>query len=129
MHTMPSHAAEDSMLHWLALSCAQARTRKGRKQVHIAAEISVHQSTIDRFEDAASWPRNPDEIVGAYARDLDMHPVDLWASAIQLWREWAEAPEFGPERFVGAADEAGTPPAETPRARERERQRRPARGR
>jgi hypothetical protein len=78
----------DSMAYWLSLACKQARETAGRLQVHVAASHNrgVNQSTIARFEDGVAWPRNPDQIVAAYADDLDVDPVQLWQEALDLWQ-------------------------------------------
>jgi hypothetical protein len=86
---------ENSMLYWLAQAAAQARTYAGRKQVHVAASLDKDQSTITRFEQGERWPRNADEVVGAYADDLDVDPIQLWEEALRLWKDHraATAPE------------------------------------
>ena len=75
------------MLQWLAQTCRDARLAARRKQVHVGASADVDQSTVNRFEKAIAWPRNPDRLVAAYADDLDISPIDLWQAAIDLWRE------------------------------------------
>ena len=80
-------ADTDSMLFWLARAASAAREAAGRKQVHVAASADLDQSSIARFEKGISWPRQPDTIVGAYAEDLDVSPIQLWEQALQLWRE------------------------------------------
>lgn len=80
-------AERDTMLFWLAEAAKQARATAGRKQVHVAASADMDQSSIWRFEEKrAAWPRNTDMVIGAYAEDLDIDPLDLWETAIQLWR-------------------------------------------
>lgn len=78
---------EQALLHWLARTCRDARTAARRKQVHVGASADVDQSTVNRFEKAIAWPRNPDRLVAAYADDLDISSIDLWQAAIDLWRE------------------------------------------
>lgn len=75
----------DAMLPWLAEAASAARNRRGRKLVHVAASASVDQSTMSRFEDGTAWPKNPDRIIGAYADDLDVDPVAIWADALARW--------------------------------------------
>lgn len=77
----------NSMLYWLARTCADHRKRKDRLQVHIAAELNVTQSTIDRFEDGIAWPRNADQTVAAYAGDLNIAQIELWEEALRRWRD------------------------------------------
>lgn len=74
------------MLFWLAKACKDAREQMGRIQSQVAASAVVDQSTINRFESAAGWPRNTDRIVAGYADDLNIEPVDLWQEGIRLWR-------------------------------------------
>ncbi len=78
------------MIEFLAQAAKAAREAAGRKQVHIAAELSSDQSTIYRFEQGR-WPRDPDQLIAAYAEDLDLDPRDIWAEALKLWREEAGA--------------------------------------
>lgn len=78
--------AEDTMIHWLALAAKQAREAAGRKQVHVAAAMDKNQSTVYRFEQGLSWPRDTELFVAAYAEDLDLDPLFLWESALELWR-------------------------------------------
>ena len=96
-------ADQDSMLFWLARACKAAREAAGRKQVHVAASANSDQSTIARFEKATAWPRATDQIVAAYADDLDIDPLDLWQEAMRLWADdraggLSEPPELAPLR-------------------------------
>lgn len=97
----------ESMVFWISLACEQARLTAGRKQVHVAASDrdGVNQSTIDRFEDATAWPRNPDRIIAAYADDLDVDPIQLWQEALSLWQRY-KAGEALTELGEAAADRA-----------------------
>ena len=56
-------------------------------QVKIAAAIEVNQATIARFEDGTAWPRHPEEVLMAYARELDIDVRLLWVHALVLWLE------------------------------------------
>lgn len=78
----------NSMLFWLAEACRTARKEGGRRQVHIAASTAkgVDQSTVTRFEKHTAWPKDPDALVAAYADDLDVPVLELWAAALGLWR-------------------------------------------
>lgn len=104
------------MLYWLAHACREARTEAKRKQVHVAASADVDQSTVNRFESGASWPRNADRVVAAYADDLDLEPVDLWRTALKMWeahlkqapsRDVADATKPKAKRAAGAAARRG----------------------
>ena len=74
-------------LPWLGRACRQAREEKGVVQVRIAAAIEVNQATIARFEDGSAWPRRPEEVLLAYASELEMDVRLLWVHAFVLWLE------------------------------------------
>jgi hypothetical protein len=76
----------DSILQHLGAAARDARVAGGRLQVHVAAQLSVDQGTIRKFEQGKHWPRDPDAMVAAYARDLDMDPRDIWDEALRRWR-------------------------------------------
>ena len=59
----------------------------GVKQVKIAAAIEVNQATIARFEEGTAWPRQPEEVLLAYASELYMDVRLLWLHAFVLWIE------------------------------------------
>jgi transcriptional regulator with XRE-family HTH domain len=75
------------LLPWLGRACRQAREERGVVQVKIAAAIPVNQATIARFEDGIAWPRRPEEVLMAYASELDMDMRLLWLHAFVLWLE------------------------------------------
>jgi DNA-binding XRE family transcriptional regulator len=75
------------LLPWLGLACKQAREEHAVVQVQIAAAIKVNQATIARFEDGTAWPRRPEEVLMAYARELDVDVRILWLHAFVLWLE------------------------------------------
>jgi predicted transcriptional regulator len=74
-------------LPWLGRACRQAREERGVVQVKIAAAIEVNQATIARFEDGSAWPRKPEEVLMAYASELDLDMRLLWVQALVLWLE------------------------------------------
>ena len=74
-------------LPWLGRACRQAREDRNIFQVKIAAAIEVNQSTIARFEEGIAWPRKPEEVLLAYASELDMDVRLLWLHAFVLWLE------------------------------------------
>lgn len=76
----------DSMLGYLGAVARDARVARGRHQVQIAAEIGVDQGTVRRFEQGKHWPRDPDAMVAAYARDLEIDARDIWGAAVERWR-------------------------------------------
>lgn len=89
----PGVPAEDTMIFWLARAARTLREQAGRKQVHVAAELGIDQATIYRFEEGTRWPRHADDIVAAYARDLDIDdPREIWRLAVDMWLEHGEAP-------------------------------------
>ena len=74
-------------LPWLGRACRQAREERGVVQVKIAAAIEVNQATIARFEDGIAWPRQPEEVLMAYASELDLDMRLLWVQALVMWFE------------------------------------------
>lgn len=75
------------MRFWIAEAAKQAREAANRMLVHVAASASVDQSTIYRFEKHEVFPDDIDLTVAAYADDLDIEPIQLWQTALDLWRE------------------------------------------
>lgn len=76
----------DRMLYWLAKACKEARLAANRKLVHVAASADKDQSTLWRFENGDGWPRETDLFIAAYADDLNVDPIQLWETAIQMWK-------------------------------------------
>jgi transcriptional regulator with XRE-family HTH domain len=74
-------------LPWLGRACRQAREERGVVQVQIAAALRVNQATIARFEDGTAWPRRPEEVLMAYARELSIDVRLLWLHAFVFWLE------------------------------------------
>ena len=74
-------------LPWLGRACRQAREEREVVQVEIAAALKVNQATIARFEDGTAWPRRPEEVLMAYAEELEMDVRLLWLHAFVLWLE------------------------------------------
>ena len=66
---------------------ARRERRRNVVQVKIAAAIEVNQATIARFEDGIAWPRRPEEVLMAYASELDIDVRLLWLHAFVLWLE------------------------------------------
>ena len=86
----PAMKAEDvprPFLPWVGRACRQAREDRNVVQVKIAAAIEVNQATIARFEEGIAWPRKPEEVLMAYASELDMDARLLWLHAFVLWLE------------------------------------------
>ena len=74
-------------LPWLGRACRQAREDRGVVQVRIAAAIEVNQATIARFEDGSAWPRRPEQVLMAYATELEIDMRLLWVQALVMWFE------------------------------------------
>jgi hypothetical protein len=107
---------EKAMRYWIAQAAKQRRLRAKRLLVHVGASASRDQSTIYRFEEGGAWPRDADGIVSAYADDLEIHPIELWADAIELWRaDLTQSRKDPAQAFAADAEEASQPP--TGRAR------------
>jgi len=75
------------LLPWLGRASRLAREEKGVKQVKIAAAIEMNQATIARFEDGAAWPKRPEQVLMAYADELEIDVRLLWVHAFVLWLE------------------------------------------
>jgi DNA-binding XRE family transcriptional regulator len=74
-------------LPWLGRACRQAREERKVVQVKIAAAIEVNQATVARFEDGVAWPKRPEELLMAYASELNIDVRMLWIHAFVLWLE------------------------------------------
>ena len=84
---MKAESIARPLLPWLGRACREAREDKNVVQVKIAAAIEVNQATIARFEDGTAWPRRPEEVLMAYASELDMDVRLFWLHAFVLWLE------------------------------------------
>lgn len=72
------------MIEFLARAAKEAREDNRRKHIHIAVEVDIDPSTVYRFEQGR-WPRDPDEMVDAYAVAIGVEPRQIWARALELW--------------------------------------------
>ncbi len=90
-------------LPWIGRACRQAREERGVHQVEIAAAIKVNQATIARFEDGSAWPRRPEEVLMAYADELEMDVRVLWLHGFVLWIENEPVLDEGSQADVRAA--------------------------
>ena len=84
---MESSQLPRPFLPWLGRACRQAREERKIVQVKIAAAIEVNQATIARFEDGVAWPKRPEELLMAYASELNIDVRMLWVHAFVLWLE------------------------------------------
>ncbi len=91
------------MLPWLGRACRQAREEKNVVQVKIAAAIEVNQTTIARFEDGVAWPKRPEEVLMAYASELNIDVRLLWLHAFVLWFENEPVLDEGSQADIRAA--------------------------
>jgi predicted transcriptional regulator len=91
------------LLPWLGRACRQAREEASVVQVKIAAAIEVNQATIARFEEGTAWPRHPEEVLMAYASELDMDVRLLWLHAFVLWLEHEPVLEKESQERIRAA--------------------------
>ena len=82
-----AEAVPHPFLSWISRACRQAREEHGVMQVQIAAAMKVNQATIARFEDGTAWPRRPEDVLMAYARELGMDVRVLWLHGFVLWIE------------------------------------------
>lgn len=95
--------AADPLLQAIAAVCRKAREDAGVKQVHIASQADVDQSTLARFERAAGWPRNPHNvgvIVTAYAEYLGRDARELLKEAVDAWGGESSASQQAAGRAV-----------------------------
>ena len=102
----PSTEIEETprpFLPWLGRACRQAREERKVVQVKIAAALEVNQATIARFEDGAAWPKRPDEVLMAYAGELDIDVRLLWLHAFVLWLENEPVLDEGSQADIRAA--------------------------
>ena len=77
------------MLHWLRQAAGELRASTGRTPTHVGAGASVDTTTIRAFENGRTrgYPRALDDIIAAYAVDIDGGSFAIWARALELWRE------------------------------------------
>lgn len=105
----------DTMIFWLATAARYLRERGNRKQIEVAARLGLDQSTIYRFEQGKTWPRNTDEVVAAYADELEIPDArDIWALGQKWWVENGQAPSIEHaehDSLAGAVQELLTAPA------------------
>jgi len=93
--------------HWLAFTCKLARENAGTAVAAVSAASGKDQSTIHRFEKEATWSRDPDGMLAAYAKTCGIEDArELWQVALNLWRNHGEVPQLSDEdRLVQAPEE------------------------
>jgi len=96
---MPDIARERAMLWYVAEAAKEMRLEAGRGQVEIAAAFvragnkAPGQSTITRFENHQSQPKQIDATIAAYAEELDVEPQVIWKRAAEMWDEAPKSPD------------------------------------
>lgn len=76
----------DVLLPHLADVLRDARLDAGLSLRDMEGPTGLERGSVHRFETHKSgWPRNPDEIVNAYAQACERLPVELWTLAVQRW--------------------------------------------
>lgn len=81
--------------YWLAHLMREAREDAGVKPSEIAGLLSVDQSTVMRFEDGITWPKQIDQYLAAYAKLLEVADArDFYAEALRRWHKGGEPPEL-----------------------------------
>jgi transcriptional regulator with XRE-family HTH domain len=78
------------MLQHLGQACREARVAAGLRQIDVATSAGTTHATISRFEAGLYWPKDPDAWVKAYADELGVDSLHLWAEAITRWRDAVE---------------------------------------
>ncbi|MCU1677919.1 MAG: hypothetical protein JWM93_2677 [Frankiales bacterium] len=75
----------NSMLAALAWASRGARRQADVARWEVAALAGVDVATVSRFERAKAWPRDPDELVAAYAALAKVRPQEIWRAAVNAW--------------------------------------------
>ena len=82
------------MLHWLLIAARELREAQDRKPPDVGFWLG-DASGVYRFEQGKGWPRDPDRMVNAYAKECNIEDArELWALALELWRAHGEAPDL-----------------------------------
>lgn len=75
----------------LGRACKNARLAandgRGIKLIHVAAALDRAEATLSNFENGKVQPDNVDRVVLAYAAELEINPLELWADALKLASE------------------------------------------
>lgn len=85
--------APGAMIEFLARVAREARRERRIKVARVAVAADLDPSTIYRFE-RGQWPGNADQVVAAYAEELEVAPETLWMRALELWCEAEAAGEL-----------------------------------
>jgi hypothetical protein len=76
---------DGTMLTHLAWAARTARETAGATTHDIAALAHIDVSSVRRFERARAWPRDPDLLIAAYARQASTTARHIWAAALAHW--------------------------------------------
>jgi transcriptional regulator with XRE-family HTH domain len=98
------------MLPHLGVTLEQARKSAGLSRESIASAAGCSFYKVRNLEKAKAWPRSPgdaDELVSAYAKLTHSTAIDLWASALQRWRD-----DEDPVRQFEAQGDPERPPSD-----------------
>lgn len=84
----------DQYLYWLIHTAKRLRELQGKN----AADVGFwagDPSTVYRFESGKGWPRDPDRMVNAYAKECGLEDArEIWRLAFDMWMEKGEAPDL-----------------------------------
>jgi hypothetical protein len=76
------------LLPYISAVCKETRKESGARVTGVADAAGYDSATtINRFERSVAWPRDPDAVVGAYAKGAKVSPFDLWDEAIRRARK------------------------------------------
>ena len=96
---------------YLGHACRDARlaanSGRGIKLIHIAAELDRSEATMSRFERGEVQPIDVDATVLAYARELEINPLALWAAALDLAKDEGVSREFDEPKSAERTATAG----------------------
>lgn len=86
--------APDTFLYWLVEAARRLRTLQDRKAPDVGFWAG-DASSVYRFEQRKGWPRDPDRMVNAYAKECGLDDArELWRLALELWAEHGEKPDL-----------------------------------
>jgi transcriptional regulator with XRE-family HTH domain len=92
---------------WLAHAATPLRERAGRRREEIAVLADVGIDQVRRFERGdTNAPRHLERIIAAYAHVGETTTVEIYARAVDLWREHGTEPALAPDRLATARPEA-----------------------
>lgn len=77
---------EGGLLPHLGRAARDHRRRAKLKLVRVAYSLNKAEATMSRFERGEVQPNDLDRVVAAYAREVGVEPIDIWADAMERWR-------------------------------------------